>query len=104
MGRTALGGESAGSAESRAGLPAGEVSERLKNGKPFLLRGVSDIEAPGADAFFVPVRAGTGSWPLISSAIPTAAAVPLRRPIMFPFFEGGLCGIGSVISIWCMIG
>lgn len=34
----------------------GEVSEQLKNGKPFLLRGVSDIEAPGADAFFVPVR------------------------------------------------
>ncbi len=33
-----------------------EVSEQLKNGKPFLLRGVSDIEAPGADAFFVPVR------------------------------------------------
>ena len=56
MGRTALGGESDGSAESRAGLPAGEVSEQLKNGKPFLLRGVSDIEAPGADAFFVPVR------------------------------------------------
>ena len=49
MGRTALGGESDGSAESRAGLPAGEVSEQLKNGKPFLLRGVSDIEAPGAD-------------------------------------------------------
>ena len=56
MGRTALGGESDGSAESRVGLPAGEVSEQLKNGKPFLLRGVSDIEAPGADAFFVPVR------------------------------------------------
>lgn len=88
----------------RKAVPAsrrGEVSEQLKNGKPFLLRGVSDIEAPGADAFFVPVGAGTGSWPLISSAIPTAAAVPLRRPIMFPFFEGGLCGIGSVISIWC---
>lgn len=56
MDRTALGGESDGSAESRVGLPAGEVSEQLKNGKPFLLRGVSDIEAPGADAFFVPVR------------------------------------------------
>ena len=78
MGRTALGGESDGSAESRAGLPAGEVSEQLKNGKPFLLRGVSDIEAPGADAFFVPVRSRDR--------------------------QGGLCGIGSVISIWCMIG
>ncbi len=43
----------------RKAVPAsrrGEVSEQLKNGKPFLLRGVSDIEAPGADAFFVPVR------------------------------------------------
>lgn len=43
----------------RKAVPAsrrGEVSEQLKNGKPFLLRGVSDIEVPGADAFFVPVR------------------------------------------------
>ena len=56
MGRTALGRESDGSAESRAASRRGEVSEQLKNGKPFLLRGVSDIEAPGADAFFVPVR------------------------------------------------
>ena len=43
----------------RKAVPAsrrGEVSEQLKNGRPFLLRGVSDIEAPGADAFFVPVR------------------------------------------------
>ena len=43
----------------RKAVPAsrrGEVSAQLKNGKPFLLRGVSDIEAPGADAFFVPVR------------------------------------------------
>lgn len=57
MGRTALVGESDGSAESRAGLPAGgSLGAAEKNGKPFLLRGVSDIEAPGADAFFVPVR------------------------------------------------
>lgn len=67
MGRTALGGESDGSAESRAGLPAGEVSEQLKNGKPFLLRGVSDIEAPGADAFFVPVR--SRDWQLAAHIV-----------------------------------
>ena len=43
----------------RKAVPAsrrGEVSEQLKNGRPFLLRGVSDMEAPGVDSFSVPVR------------------------------------------------
>ncbi len=52
MGRTALGGESDGSAESRVGLPAGGSLGAAEKRQAR----VSDIEAPGADAFFVPVR------------------------------------------------
>ena len=91
----------------RKAVPAsrrGEVSEQLKNGKPFLLRGVSDIKAPGADAFFVPVRSRDRQLAAHIVGYTDGGRRAFERPIMFPFFEGGLCGIGSVISIWCMIG
>ena len=56
MGRTVLGGESDGSAESRAGLPAGGSLGAAEKRQALSAPGRSDIEALGADAFFVPMR------------------------------------------------